>query len=176
MSRLSKKDAHGAEIDEIARCVHAEVVAELQAEFVAFNKLNKLEDALGKAKRGGIFTEITAAQEDHDKHKSWCIEQFPDAPGIRRRNFSDTIKSLRVSKALWLWQVASSVGITKLYLERIEEGSVLPPEEVVRDLAKFFETDANELLQLCQEQHVSMAPQTAPRISREAEENNFFWN
>lgn len=179
MSRLSKKDAAEAEINEIARSVRDEVVAELQAEFVALGKLSQLASALDKARRSGSLAEINVAQEDHDKHKSWCIEQFPDAPEVRRRSFGDTIKSFRVASDLLLWQVASSTGITKLYLERIEGGEVVPPEEVVTLLARVLKTDADDLLQLLHpscEQPVAPVPPTAPKISREAEEHNFFWS
>ncbi len=153
MSRLSKKDAH-------------------EAELAALGKLTQLASALGKARGLGSTAEIEIAQEAYDNHNSWCIEQFPSDPEIKRncnssnRNFSDTIKSLRVANDLLLWQVASLVGITKLYLERLEEGAALPPEEVVRGLAKALKADADELLQLCHEQHVSLAPIPTP----EAEE------
>jgi transcriptional regulator with XRE-family HTH domain len=94
------------------------------------------------------------------------------------RSFKDTIKSLRVANDLSLWQVASSTGITRLYLERIEGGEVVPPEEVVRLLAKVLKTDEDTLLQLWRsscEQPVNPAAPTEPKISREAEEHKFFW-
>lgn len=87
-----------------------------------------------------------------------------------RREFGDTIKSLRVAKDLGLHEVAPLVGVTRIYLERIEEGAAVPPEEVVKELAKAFEADADELLRLCQEQHVALAPISSP----EAEERRIF--
>jgi transcriptional regulator with XRE-family HTH domain len=177
MSQLSKKDAREAEINEIAGCVHAEIIAELRAESAAINKLMKLALALDKAKRSGSIADIKAAQEAHDSHKSWCIEQFPDAPEATERSFQDTIKSLRVANDLSLWQVASSTGITRLYLERTEGGEVVPPEEVVRLLAKVLKTDVDDLLQLWRsscEQPVAPATPTEPSLSPEAEERRIF--
>jgi HTH-type transcriptional regulator, competence development regulator len=178
MSRLSKEDAREAEINKIAGCVHAEIIAELRAESAAMGKLMKLALALDRAKRSGSIADIKAAQEEHDSHKSWCIEQFPDAPEAAEKSFGDTIKSLRVANDLLLWQVASSTGITRLYLERIEGGEVVPPEEVVRLLAKVLKTDEEVLLQLWRsscEQPVNPALPTEPKISQEAEEHKFFW-
>ena len=86
--------------------------------------------------------------------------------------FGYKIGSLRIAKDLELYQAAYLTGIPSLNLQRIEDGTQIPTEEMVKDLAKAFEADANELLQLCQEQHVSMAPS----LSREAEEHKFFWS
>jgi transcriptional regulator with XRE-family HTH domain len=93
------------------------------------------------------------------------------------RSFKDTIKSWRVEKDLGLHQVAPLVGITRIYLERIEEGKAVPPQDVVRALAKVLETDEESLLQLWRsscEQPVAPATPTEPSLSPEAEERRIF--
>ena len=90
--------------------------------------------------------------------------------------FGYRIGSLRVAKNLELYQAAYLTGIPSLNLQRIEDGTQIPTELMVRDLAKAFEADADDLLRLCQEQHVTLESQTEPRISREAEEHKFFWS
>jgi transcriptional regulator with XRE-family HTH domain len=92
-----------------------------------------------------------------------------------QRSLKDTIKSLRVANDLLLWQVASSTGITKLYLERIEEGKAVPPEEVVKLLAKVLKTDEEALVRLWQsEQPTAPELPTEPKISPEAREREIF--
>jgi transcriptional regulator with XRE-family HTH domain len=91
------------------------------------------------------------------------------------RSFKDTIKSWRVEKDLGLHQVAPLVGITRIYLERIEEGKAVPPKDVVRALAKVLETDEEALLQLWQlEQPTDSELPTEPKISPEAREREIF--
>jgi transcriptional regulator with XRE-family HTH domain len=95
------------------------------------------------------------------------------------KSFGHAIKSLRVAKDLSLRQAASLVGVTDLYLDRIEESGAIPPGEVVKELAKALETDEDTLLQLWRssyEQPVDSDTPTEPKISQEAEEHEFFWH
>ena len=71
------------------------------------------------------------------------------------KHFSNNIKSFRVAKDLSLRETAYLVGIMHLYLKRIEKGEAIPPEGVVRNLAKVLGVNAEDLLQLCHEQHVA---------------------
>jgi transcriptional regulator with XRE-family HTH domain len=94
---------------------------------------------------------------------------------VTQRSFKDTIKSLRVARNLGLHQAAPLIGITRIYLERIEEGKAVPTKDVVRALAKVLETDEEALVQLWQsEQPTAPELPTEPKISPEAREREIF--
>jgi transcriptional regulator with XRE-family HTH domain len=91
--------------------------------------------------------------------------------------FGHRIGSLRVARNLSLSDAAYLTSIPVLNLQAIEEGIQIPTEEMVKDLARAFETDEEDLLQLWRsspEQPVAPAAPTEPSLSPEAEERRIF--
>lgn len=69
---------------------------------------------------------------------------------LAMNNFSATIQRLRVAQHLELREIAHLVGISPVYLSRLERGKEPPPDEaVIRLLAKVLAADPEMLLQLC---------------------------
>jgi transcriptional regulator with XRE-family HTH domain len=64
------------------------------------------------------------------------------------KSFGDTIKSLRVAKDLSIREAAGLLGVTHLYLDRIEKGFEIPPKEMVKNFAAAYEMDEGALLEL----------------------------
>lgn len=69
---------------------------------------------------------------------------------LAMNKFSATIQRLRVAQHLELREIAHLVGISPVYLSRLERGKEPPPDEaVIRLLAKVLAADPEMLLQLC---------------------------
>jgi transcriptional regulator with XRE-family HTH domain len=88
------------------------------------------------------------------------------------RSFGNTIKSLRVAKDLSLHKTARLVGATHFYIDRIEEGAVVPTEGIAKKLAKSLARDAEEegaLLQLWRSSCEQPTAPTEPSLSPEAD-------
>lgn len=62
--------------------------------------------------------------------------------------FGKRIKELRESKGLFLREVGAALELDNAFISKVENGERLLPRKHIEKLAKFFNTDINELLVL----------------------------
>jgi HTH-type transcriptional regulator, competence development regulator len=81
--------------------------------------------------------------------------------------FGETIRQLRVAQNLELRETAHLVGITPVYLSRLERGKEPPPSsDMVRRLARELAADLDVLLRLCPgvENQMAILLQEHPKV------------
>jgi len=61
-------------------------------------------------------------------------------------NFSDRLKELRKEKNLTLRDLANKIGTTKSTLSRYETNDGMPKQDILEDLADYFEVTTDYLL------------------------------
>jgi HTH-type transcriptional regulator, competence development regulator len=65
-------------------------------------------------------------------------------------SFGDTIKTLRKQREMTQRELADALGVNFTYISKIESGKieVLPSEELIRNIARVLDTNAEQLLDL----------------------------
>jgi transcriptional regulator with XRE-family HTH domain len=69
--------------------------------------------------------------------------------------FGKTVRKLRIDKGVTLKAMAESLGKTSAYLSAVETGRKNPPNQLVQDIAHFFDLSHSETDNLIQAAHES---------------------
>ncbi len=66
----------------------------------------------------------------------------------KNQEIGNLVKKLRTQNGLSMAQLAVRVGINPIYLSQVERGVRLPSDEIIQNIADFFNLDENDLFDM----------------------------
>ena len=61
-------------------------------------------------------------------------------------NFGQILKSLRIKKGLSIKKLAPELGLNYTYISKIESSKVIPSEDVLNKISKYFHYSSDEIM------------------------------